>query len=790
MTYLAHIKEDGKGGVIEQTVKEHCVNVANYTSNCLDGVGLNNTGYLIGLLHDAGKCKEEFQQYIINNVGVRGSVNHTFAGTRMILDLFHNQIENNDVNSEMIAYAIGAHHGFFDCVDCKGRSGFEHRVKKSDIFFEESRDNFLSSVCGSQEINKYFELSSCELNSIYDKIQILFDNNNSNKNYPDESELNFYLSLLQRLLTSSVIEGDRRDTAEFYNDDIKIKRKNINIEWDKYLSNVEDKISNFNSNGNEINKARALFSDKCKEFSFNKTGVYRLNLPTGAGKTLSSLRFALSHLLENNKKRILFINPLLSILEQNALVIKEFLGDPTIVLEHHSDSLDINNEHNELNMKELAVENWDYPVIITTLVQLLNTIFSGKTSSIRRFNALVDSIVIIDEVQTVPNNMLGIFNLAINFLSNICNTTFVLCSATQPCLENTKHSLLYTNPIDIVPYKKEIWEIFERTSLKDEGRLTMDEIIKLSKEVYQNSDNLLIVCNKRSEANLIFREISLEFDNCYHLSASMCTKHRRDVLKKVKNELKNGVKVVCVSTQVIEAGVDISFDRVIRFVAGMDSIVQSAGRCNRNKEKKLGFVHIVNCCDENLMNLREIQYGKDTTTKLLYRFSNDKKSFDNDLMSDKSIKWYYRELFYSQNEIKGYHDYYIKKYETSIYEMLSENLRFTSSTDSDYYLQSALKTAGEEFTVFDKETHNVVVDYDGESERLIKDLIEEENVDILYLQKWLKKIKPYLISMYDYQLDKLSDVIYQVEGIKILNKDYYDKQMGVVFDKNTCFLEI
>ena len=792
MAYLAHIKYDDNGNVIEQTLKDHCVQTAKYTGKCLENIGLQNTGYLIGLLHDAGKCKDEFQNYMINNVGARGSVNHTFAGVKMILEHFHNSIDNNNVNSEMIAYAIGSHHGLFDCVDYDGKSGFAYRVDKKEIFYEESKNNFLKEICDWREIERYFKLSSDELNLLYEKIEALYYKNKKQKTEnSDQFELLFYLSLLQRMLVSSVIEGDRRDPAEFFGEEYKNIDLLNNINWQECLLNVETELSKFDSSNSEINIARAKFSDLCKQFSFNKTGVYRLNLPTGSGKTLSSLRFALSHLINNDKKRIFFINPLLSILEQNAEIIKKFVGSTSIVLEHHSDSMDLDNDANELNIKELAIENWDYPIIITTLVQFLNTLFSGKTTSIRRFNSLIDSVIVIDEVQTVPNNMLSLFNLAVNFLSKICNATFVLCSATQPCLENVQHSLIYDNPIDIVPYDKELWEIFDRTIIKDDGSLTMNEIIALSKNIYDESENLLIICNKRQEARRIFSELDAEYDCVYHLSASMCMKHRKDILYEVKDKLKRGIKIVCVSTQVIEAGVDISFDTVIRFTAGMDSVVQAAGRCNRNREKTCGEVHIVECCDEKLSMLKEIQYGKDITIKLLNYYENNCELLKNNLMSDKSIEWYYSKLFETQNSMIGYHDYFIKHYNSSVYKMLSGNIDFKTNCNYEYYLSNAMKTAGDNFTVFDNETHSLVVEYNEESKAMIDELKNNENIlDPVYLKKWMKKIKPYTVSIYSYQKDKLSEAIYDVCGISILNLNYYDKNIGINFEKDNNFLEV
>ena len=203
-----------------------------------------------------------------------------------------------------------------------------------------------------------------------------------------------------------------------------------------------------------IQSARRIISQQCRQAADSTVGIYRLNVPTGAGKTLSALRFALAHSKAHGKSRIIFTSPLLSILEQNASVIREYVGDDGMILEHHSNVIQPEEDSEELDKAELLMETWDSsPIIITTLVQLLNTMFSGKTSCIRRFHALCDCTIIIDEMQTVPSNLLTLFHLTISFLAKACNTTIVLCSATQPCAEAANHR---TSAYDIALMSREL----------------------------------------------------------------------------------------------------------------------------------------------------------------------------------------------------------------------------------------------------------------------------------------------------------------------------------------------
>lgn len=531
MEFYAHIRDNGAGEVQKQTVTEHCHNTARYTKECLAGIGLGEAGYLAGLVHDLGKMKREFSDYLIYGCGNRGSVNHTFAGCRMVLEQFHGEYAGttSDLTAELIACAVAGHHGLFDCVDEEGHSGFLHRMEKRDIGYAESKRNFLDQCASEEALAEQFQRADAELLPVYQEIASLAGD--------DGSEYAFYLGLLARLLLSAVIEGDRRDTAEFMNA-VKYPANPAQPPgfWDPYLSRAEEKLNHFPKE-TPIQRTRGLLSGQCRTFAEKPGGIYRLNLPTGAGKTLSSLRYALAHAKKWGKRRIIFTSPLLSILEQNAAVIREYLGDDSIVLEHHSNVLRT-EENGALDPQELAVESWNSPVIITTLVQLLNTLFDGKTTAIRRFWSLCGSVIVIDEVQTVPSRMLTMFNLALEFLAGVCGATILLCSATQPCLERARHPM-HSCTEDVVPYDAELWKPFRRTVITDAGSKTLEEISAFAQESMEEVRSLLIVCNKKDEAEYLFHALDGTAELCCHLSASMCTAHRRKTLSELNRALEN-----------------------------------------------------------------------------------------------------------------------------------------------------------------------------------------------------------------------------------------------------------
>lgn len=787
--FPAHIRKENDDLAI-QTVSEHCKGTAAIASDCLKNVNLNKTAYVAGLLHDFGKYTENFKKYIWSAAKgesvVRGSVNHTFAGVKYLLDKYHllQNVDNGLATvSEFIAFAIGSHHGLFDCVDENHRNGFVYRQKKTDIFYEEAANNYFKYCCSESCIKNCINDASEEIKPILQKLyDITPSGGKSDDNEKRWPECCFYSSLLARLILSAVIEGDRKDTADF------IKSKHTDslpmADWANILSSVESKLARL-PNEFSIQHSRRKISDLCSFFASKPSGVYRLNVPTGSGKTLSSLRYAITHAKKWDKSKIIFVSPLLSILEQNAKVIRDYVQNNDLILEHHSNVIVDTDESDELDRYELLSDNWESPIIITTLVQLLNTMFSGKSSSIRRFHSLVNSIIIIDEVQTVPNKMLSLFNLAINFLSKICNTTIVLCSATQPCFEITEHALC-SDVEDIIPYDNSIWLPFKRTEIIDAGKMGIDDLSSFIQSKLIEDSSLLIVCNKKDEAQIIYKLLSARYNNCFHLSASMCIQHRRDVLKKISESLNSEEKTICVSTQVIEAGVDISFGCVIRLTAGMDSIIQAAGRCNRNGEyESILPVYIVQYIDEKLGMLEDIQRSKTATIALLEEFKQNPSLFDNDYSSNKSIAFYYERLYKDMK--KGFQDYYLKNKNVSIFTLLSLNEIFVNDfceSEPDYFLKQAFKIAGNEFKVFDENTTDVIVTYGAGLELINKLASDSDNFNLLNLRDLLTLAKPFTVSIYNYQKEKLLSLgaLQPICSghVYYLNTEYYDLDVGLV----------
>lgn len=782
---IAHLQYTEDGSEIIQTLSEHSRNVAEYAAKNLSSVGLSKTGELAGLLHDVGKGTHLFAGYLTaaakGDKVIRGSVNHTFAGVILLFELVHPNNAFESLTLELIACAIGSHHGLFDGIDRNGKSGFLHRlgINRDEIAYEEAKTNFFRECASEGEILDLFAAAVTEVKRFSDPIRSYSKT---------KEECDFAFGVMERLLQSALMDADRRDTAEFYgirrSDGVDCKNR-----WTALLAALEERLQRFIPDS-PINCSRAKISDLCRDAAVRSDhGIYRLNVPTGAGKTLSALRFALTHAQKFGKRHIFYIAPLLTVLEQNADTIRDAVGDPTLVLEHHSNMVKTDMPKDECDRYELLAESWDAPIIVTTLVQFLNTLFSGKTTAVRRMHTLADSVIILDEIQSLPYKTVEITNLMLNFLAYNTHATIVLCSATQPCLEETDHPLVLNPNPELVPYCKELWEVFERVKIVNLCRAgkgySASDTADLVYQRIRECDSVLLICNTKRTAALVYSQLKErnQKENPFrllHLSASMCQEHRRSVLSQIGKPPRSE-PVVCVTTQLVEAGVDLSFACVIRMLAGVDNIAQAAGRCNRSNEYgKICEVDLINAAPdiENLDHLEEIRTAKDAARIVLNGLETGKETGEVDLLSDRSVQTYYRNLFQNISTV-----YSVPKLHTDLYNLLSSNGVFCQYRKDQHrqVLCQAFRSAGENFCVFDENTAGVIVPYDEAAKKLIADLFSEKakkNLD--YMKQLLAKAKPYTVSVYDGMFLRLKKegLIYGDE-IAVLADGYYDPELGL-----------
>lgn len=798
MKLLAHIT--CKNGIrIEQNLHSHCVQTAQYASDSLKNLGLHNMAYLAGLLHDMGKATQKYNDYLeaaySGEEAVRGSVNHTFAGVIYIWEKYHDSsfpiMER--LTAEVISYAIGAHHGLFDCVDLEGKNGFMHRLNKDkkELCYEEAKNNYFGQVTTEEEVALLFNKALKEFEIIYQRICVDFEKN--------KNKVLFHIGLLSRLLLSAVIYGDRRDTGEFMSGNTDINQKSV--DWAEERRYFENKLSQFDISS-DLNRIRNIISEQCLKFSERPFGIYRLNVPTGGGKTLSTLRYAFAHAEKYNKKRIIFIIPLLSVLDQNAKVIKEYTKNNDIILEHHSNVIcekDCEDGREELDIYENLTETWESPIVVSTLVQFLNILFTHTTSAVGRMRALCDSVIIIDEIQSLPKKTIAMFNMAINFLNKYCNTTIVLSSATQPCLEELDWPVKFSTDPDMVSLNKEQLKVFERSEIIDSTTkygMDMEECINFCRASMEENESLLVICNTKGEAKELFAGMAkiAEQEGWYicHLSTSMCQSHRMNILENLQNKLdllqknmKNNTplqKVICISTQLVEAGIDFSFECVIRVLAGIDNLAQAAGRCNRSNEYgHKGKVYLIKLKNENLSMLKEISDAQNSTLNVLC----SKEYLKNEtLIGEYATRMFYRNLF-REKEVKRQVKYPIKEYGNELFltNLLSGENPYANK-DIYSILHQPFKTAGKAFKVFDKQTVDVLVPYE-EGKELIEKLKERDGTDFypLSLKEIMQQAKKYTINIYQWQKEKLWEegLLLDLFGgrLFVLDSLAYDGQYGL-----------
>jgi CRISPR-associated endonuclease/helicase Cas3 len=795
----------------QQSIKGHCYGTAEFAEKFGNKIKLHNLAYIAGVLHDMGKNTQTFKIYLETAVKdkdntKRGTVNHSGAGAIFVHERYYKGDDLHKLTAQLLINSIFSHHGLFDVITPEGKDIIGIKLSnKEQIEYEEAMKNFIEEVINLDELDQRFEYAVVEVEHFTYIIRNLIGV------FTDERERytaqDFYYGYLQRMLLSQLIDADRLDTAIFCGDREVIREKDKEFYrglWDELISKLEYKLGEFTSL-DKISTYRRMISEECYQFSNNPKGIYQLMVPTGGGKTLASLRFALHHAKNNEMERIIYAAPYMSILDQNADVIKNIFNRDDIMLEHHSNI--IKESENEAEMWKHLTENWDCPIILTTMVQLLNTLFDGRTQCIRRMHNLANTVIIFDEIQSIPAKCIHTFNLAINFLCYACGSTIILCSATQPPLESAvNYKIILGKPGSIINNVEEVYDQFRRVKVVDKTRQVGYDAADLSEmisEIMEQSDNILTIMNTKKAATKLYYAVEernkllpqKDRAKVVLLTNNMCPKHRLDLIYAIRDKLNNKEKLIAISTSLIEAGVDISFQYVIRSLAGLDNIAQAAGRCNRNGELDKGNVIIINSTDENLSRLPEIKSAQNATNPILRKYEAEPKYFSGDLLSPLAMDNFYKRYY---EFMKKEMNYRIKDRNTNLLDLLSMNeigLRayYTNSRiHPEMILNQAFKTAGEEFEVIVNNTKDIIVPYNEEAAELINILNGDSSLE--EIKNALKKVQAYTINIFQQDFDTLSAMQCIKPllnfGIYALADGFYSNETGITLDKNMEFLSI
>ncbi|WP_196603937.1 CRISPR-associated helicase Cas3' [Pectinatus haikarae] len=811
MESIAHIRNENNE---MQSVREHSWNTADFAEHFAANLGLSMTGRLMGILHDMGKLCESFRAYIIvsheNTTSLKSGqkIDHSTAAAKYIYAKYHNGSDEESLASEWLSMALLSHHtGLENFIGQNGSSHFLDRVLNKDLpYYDEVLSNFFEEIISEEKFKALFQNAAHEIAALNNKITGFADEETDEARQGEVYY--FYTGMAIKMIFSMLIDADRLDTANFMAEKHFERSWDLENIWKEFAARLQVHLDAIpretDLKKQQIVKARQKISDDCIAFAVHEPGIYKLSVPTGSGKTLASMRFALEHAHKWHKKRILVVIPYTSIIDQNAREIRNIFAMDDAILEHHSnvienvdldksreDKIVMNEDDGYSDQAELRrsmTERWDVPVIFTTQVQLLNTLFAGGTKSIRRLHALEDSIIIFDEIQTLPVKCSFLFNEALNFLNRFCNTTVVLCTATQPELGNIEIPIHYSKPPEMVDNLDSIFAAFKRVRLENICVPGGHEIGEIAAMIWQDTlerGTVLCIANTTSMARLLYEHLQKHAEESeetillVHLSTKMCPAHRKLLLDKLRKALNSPdhFKVICVSTQLIEAGVDISFSTVYRALAGFSSIAQAAGRCNRHGESSYGVVKIFNIQGEQLLYLEDIRKGAQAAMDLLQRIKAE------DILSPEIMKQYFAAYYHSREEQLRYR----LKSGQNLYDALSFNNAGKNNCLEEKYRteylcnMQAFRDAGRAFQVIDTQTIGVLVPY-GEKGHKLAVSMNSQFYDKAEFYNKLKEAQQYMVNLFSYELRHLADcgAIGQTEyGVLILRDEFYDEGIGV-----------
>jgi CRISPR-associated endonuclease/helicase Cas3 len=731
--FFAHRRE-GEDREEWQPLIDHLQKTAEMARDFGADANIADLAYIAGLVHDLGKYSAEFQKRLEG--GPR--VDHSTAGAKELKALLKGT--QQEVFAQLLAYPILGHHAglpdYGSETDLEGGTVCG-RLKNNIPHYGAYRSELdLSALSFPQRL----PIRPLRLPILPDK--------------PPKDYFGFSLSFLTRMIYSALVDADFQETETYMKG---AKPRGGHDEIPTLRDKLDAHLKQFENPTSEINRKRNEILQACIEKGKSeKPGFFSLTVPTGGGKTLASMAFALHHAAEHGLKRVIYVIPFTTIIEQNAGVFKGFLGEAN-VLEHHSNfdweskkREDADNRTNSVYAKlKLAAENWDIPIVVTTNVQFFESLFANKSSRCRKLHNIARSVIIFDEAQMLPREymrpaMAAVWELVTNY-----GASAVFCTATQPGLERFLPA--ETKVTELAPNPQELFDFYKRVEVKHLGTLTDEELLAR----LNAHEQALCIVNTRRHAGGLFN--GLRGEGNYHLSTLMCPAHRRAKLAEIKERLSSGQPCRVVSTTVMEAGIDLDFPVGYRALSGLDSINQAAGRVNREMKRGVSEMFVFEPKSEFIKKTPSFLKQTAEVARMVLRDHAEAP------ISIPAIQAFFGQLYNLQDP----QAFDFKKI-----------MNCFEDTEGKFSFEKAAR----DFQIIEDPTVTVIIPFNEEAERLIEELKHTE-----YPSSTLRKLQPYTVSIFKGEFDKLSSkgVILTIDDTyHFLNPDamqeYYDPQRGLL----------
>lgn len=713
-----------------QLLKTHLSDTAKKAKEFGEDAKVGELSHVAGLLHDIGKYSKAFQKRL---EGSGRKVDHATAGARTVIEIF-NKTDIDKILATMLAYCIAGHH-----------TGLPNYGSSIDV---DGDGTLLARLDPVKKRLEDFSAYKTELDPIALSLM-------PRSLKAEKKDRSFSHAFMTRMIFSALVDADFQDTQNFMGQSEKPRGGHASIE--ELCKTFNTGIQKFDNPQGEINKKRTETLKACVEKSDSEQGFFTLTIPTGGGKTLASMAFALNHAVKHGLKRVIYVIPFTSIIEQNAGVFKEYLGDEN-VLEHHSnfdwkkenkkDSEDADDETKDAVEKlKLASENWGIPIVVTTNVQFFESLFANKNSRCRKLHNIAKSVIVFDEAQTLPREYLDPCMLAVKELVVNYGASAVFCTATQPVLNQRLKNVHFT---ELAPDPQALFDFYKRVRITNIGKTPDIDLI----EKIKSHQQALCIVNTRKHAKGLFDQ--LEGEGNFHLSTLMCPAHRKEVLKEIRSLLTDKNNPICrvISTQVMEAGIDVDFPVGFRALAGLDSIIQAAGRVNREMKRELSNIFVFDPETPFIKKTPTFVKQGAVVAELILR--------DYEKMPDSipAIEAYFKFLYNLQSD----NAFDVKK-------ILSN---FENGIAFDF------KKTAEDFRMIDNNTVSVIIPYNEEA----KDLLEQVRDPYSYPYKYSRQLQMYTVNIYEKEFEKIQSkgaIETYNETYEVLNNmDFYDKHTGLI----------